>query len=280
MRKIYILFIIILIILLTPIAVIAHSGKTDSNGGHTNHSTGEYHYHHGYSAHDHWDMDDDGDLDCPYNFVDKTGSSSGAGYGSVHSSSLYKEGYDKGYEDGKLDGHQDGYAQAKETLQAEYKNMVNREQIPTAIGTLLLCVVIAVPVTCALLNRRSEQERSRYNEELQKAKENWIKNNNSLILQRITPGAKECVHLPDGVHLDLKCTPIKGTATAERPYGNFTAYISAKGTKYHYRKGCCGAVHPIHVLGRSRDLTPCSICIGRDVYESIPEWYSKLQGQP
>lgn len=49
----------------------AHPGGTDSRGGHTNHSTGEYHYHHGYSAHDHRDMDGDGTLDCPYEFNDK-----------------------------------------------------------------------------------------------------------------------------------------------------------------------------------------------------------------
>lgn len=52
--------------------VYAHSGRTDGNGGHTNHSTGEYHYHHGHSAHQHYDMDDDGDADCPYNFDDNT----------------------------------------------------------------------------------------------------------------------------------------------------------------------------------------------------------------
>lgn len=33
--------------------VFAHSGRTDSSGGHYNHSTGEYHYHHGYPAHQH-----------------------------------------------------------------------------------------------------------------------------------------------------------------------------------------------------------------------------------
>ena len=60
------------------VPVFAHPGRTDSNGGHTDHSTGEYHYHHGYSAHDHYDMDGDGDKDCPYDFDDKTGSSSGS----------------------------------------------------------------------------------------------------------------------------------------------------------------------------------------------------------
>ena len=51
---------ILLFIFLFSITVFAHSGGTDSDGGHYNHSTGEYHYHHGYSAHQH----DDGI--CPY----------------------------------------------------------------------------------------------------------------------------------------------------------------------------------------------------------------------
>lgn len=54
----------------------AHPGRTDSQGGHYDQGTGEYHYHHGYPAHDHYDMDGDGTLDCPYNFEDKTGDNS------------------------------------------------------------------------------------------------------------------------------------------------------------------------------------------------------------
>lgn len=61
-----------------PVCVSAHPGRTDSKGGHTNHSTGEYHYHHGYPAHDHYDMDGDGTVDCPYDFADKTESKSTA----------------------------------------------------------------------------------------------------------------------------------------------------------------------------------------------------------
>lgn len=59
-------------ILLFVIVVTAHSGKTDSAGGHYNNSSGEYHYHHGYSAHQHYDMDGDGVVDCPYDFNNKT----------------------------------------------------------------------------------------------------------------------------------------------------------------------------------------------------------------
>lgn len=50
----------------------AHPGRTDSSGGHHVSATGEYHYHHGYPAHEHKNGI------CPYDYVDKTGSSSGS----------------------------------------------------------------------------------------------------------------------------------------------------------------------------------------------------------
>ena len=64
----------------------AHRGNTDSQGGHWDYSTGEYHYHHGYGPHQHTDLDGDGYLDCPYDFKDKTNHSSGSSSssGSTH----------------------------------------------------------------------------------------------------------------------------------------------------------------------------------------------------
>lgn len=56
--------------------VYAHPGRTDSSGGHHDRSTGAYHYHHGYPAHDHKDLDGDGKKDCPYDFDDQTDHSS------------------------------------------------------------------------------------------------------------------------------------------------------------------------------------------------------------
>ena len=50
--------------------VLAHSGRTDGNGGHYNRSTGEYHYHHGHPAHDH----ENGI--CPYSYNNKNSSNS------------------------------------------------------------------------------------------------------------------------------------------------------------------------------------------------------------
>ena len=54
------LLLIVLVLLLSVPAALAHPGRTDSNGGHWNHSTGEYHYHHGYPEHQHPDGV------CPY----------------------------------------------------------------------------------------------------------------------------------------------------------------------------------------------------------------------
>lgn len=88
MRKILIAASILSLLLSSALCASAHTGRTDSNGGHTNHSTGEYHYHHGYPEHNHYDMDGDGDTDCPYDFDNQTGINSGSNTaGNYYSSS-------------------------------------------------------------------------------------------------------------------------------------------------------------------------------------------------
>lgn len=68
-QKLLINFLLAIILSLsTPLTALAHSGGTDSRGGHIDHSNGSYHYHHGYPEHHHYDMDDDGIIDCPYLF--------------------------------------------------------------------------------------------------------------------------------------------------------------------------------------------------------------------
>ena len=67
MKKLLLSFFLVFVI---SAVVFAHPGRTDKNGGHYNRETGEYHYHHGYPAHQHT-----GGV-CPYNFDDQTGISS------------------------------------------------------------------------------------------------------------------------------------------------------------------------------------------------------------
>lgn len=68
------LFIAVLMIVAAITPVFAHSGKTDANGGHYDTATGEYHYHHGYPAHQHTNGK------CPYDYDDKTDYKSRSSY--------------------------------------------------------------------------------------------------------------------------------------------------------------------------------------------------------
>lgn len=79
MKKVFkislILMSIVIIISGSCVAVFAHPGKTDSDGGHFDRSTGEYHYHHGYPAHQH----ENGT--CPYDFDNNEKSTESHNYG-------------------------------------------------------------------------------------------------------------------------------------------------------------------------------------------------------
>lgn len=70
-RRILSICIALLTIFLLPSVAFAHPGQTDEDGGHYDRSTGEYHYHHGYPAHQHTGGQ------CPYDFDDRTGWNSG-----------------------------------------------------------------------------------------------------------------------------------------------------------------------------------------------------------
>lgn len=64
------LFVGFVLIALISLTAYAHPGRTDANGGHYDHSTGEYHYHHGYPAHQHIDGV------CPYDYDEQTNHNS------------------------------------------------------------------------------------------------------------------------------------------------------------------------------------------------------------
>lgn len=74
MKRILFLFIFIFCF---HLLAYAHPGGTDSNGGHYDRNTGEYHYHHGYPAHKHLDGI------CPY---EETEQPSREKYNNFHSS--------------------------------------------------------------------------------------------------------------------------------------------------------------------------------------------------
>lgn len=125
-RKILSAVALLIAILCIPAAVaFAHSGGTDENGGHWDHSTGTYHYHHGYPAHQHPNGV------CPYLDDAPEESSESSSPAIVYTSSTSSEdntgppitqaearemvqeasrrAYDQGRDDGREVGYESGY---------------------------------------------------------------------------------------------------------------------------------------------------------------------------
>lgn len=60
MKRIFAILFSVIILFSITVTVFAHSGGTDSKGGHYDHIGGGYHYHHGYPEHQHPNGE------CPY----------------------------------------------------------------------------------------------------------------------------------------------------------------------------------------------------------------------
>lgn len=130
----------------------AHGGKTDSEGGHTDSNTGEYHYHHGYPAHQHDDMDDDGVLDCPYEFINATDHSSDT---SVYDNNNFNITYT--IYDNKVDYDTDTYTHLdiKEGGESE----VNQNTITWLCALFLIFFFVALVLLKKLIKYQSENNR-------------------------------------------------------------------------------------------------------------------------
>lgn len=85
--KIVCVALVVIMLFAISVTCYAHKGNTDSKGGHYDSSTGAYHYHHGYPAHQHT-----GGV-CPYDYDDKTSSNSGYSSSSGFTSTTTKFNY-------------------------------------------------------------------------------------------------------------------------------------------------------------------------------------------
>lgn len=233
-----------------PNLAFAHPGSLDENGGHYDHSTGEYHYHHGYPAHEHYDIDGDGIVDCPYNFDDRTGENSGP-------SSASREN-DNG-----------------RTYTTVIKNSEPKDK-PSFWKDLLIIYIslfyITIPLTFLGVKwlvtlptrikkkRILEQERIKAQEEFNKQKEEFINSLNGT-------GIREKAGVPNNIKFE-NGLPIDNN---DRAFGTFTVYISNNGKCFHQKRGCCSANKPAHYFRIKKHYRPCSKCCNKDY--SIPQWY-------
>jgi hypothetical protein len=307
LMKKFVLFLSSLILSVSVLAsnVYAHSGGTDENGGHTDHSTGDYHYHHGYPAHDHYDMDGDGDLDCPYEFDDRTGYTSGAtsghnssygtqsASGNQSSSTMYSAGYDAGYADGKESGYDAGYEDGKDAgYERGYKKgYINGEadmeiamddQIDAANDSLWLSAIIGTPVLVILISFifgriRDKRENLLYSEIRTLKKQLYDERNIRVLDADVSSIRESAKNIPENVRLISVFLPVKGNATKQKPYGEYTAFASQYGSSYHCKYNCCNATTPMHIFQILGNLKPCARCVPKEMQQnSLPEWYREI----
>ncbi len=308
----------------------AHAGKTDGNGGHYDHSTGTYHYHHGYPAHQHFDIDGDGVVDCPYDFDDQTsrtsgsssGNSSGLASASSNSKAELKKWYQNGYDDGESKGYKEGYAAAEADVkqQVEEANAkIENEKKMAAKKAYLISLFVVVPAVAffvgAYISDKKEKEvleikslkdkeirelkiqkdieiqdvkaqKDKAFQEMNTQKSKEIRETKALLerernrntLLQANPKAILPEGIPSNVKLKLECTPVCGYVSKDRPYGDYTVYITPNGKKYHYSYNCCRATTPIHIFRVHEDLTACRNCVpARMQHNQKPDWYLALQ---
>lgn len=253
MKKAIYLFLCLAIILLAAFPVYAHPGKTDSSGGHTDHETGEYHYHHGYPAHDHYDMDDDGIVDCPYDFDDQTDHS--AGHNSNNKSGDNVEDITK--------------ATGSRSPEQEQEAKEVPEWVYWIIGGL--CVVVAI--LAAHIQSKDKQLISQANsfrritaEEDAKVKEGICTLHDALVKKYgedylyIISGAKP------GDFLDSDFLPHSASYLKSPNLDDYTFYLGGSpyyNSKYHHRN-CRYArgIYPVNAynLHNKKAYLPCSLC--------------------
>lgn len=222
MRRLFIL-VVCLLMLLSPAS--AHSGGTDSKGGHYDHSTGEYHYHHGHPAHQH----DNGE--CPYNFDDQTGKKSGS---SSKDSSKSKSSQDK-------------TPSTKKSALSELWGIV--KGLLTGLACFVgLCLILYAPhylIEQIKKMRQFRKEKAAY--------EKLYKERNPIDL----------VNKPRFTIIGADGLP-RQTPSREGWGELYTVYVTERGQAYHQRRGCCYATRQMHIYHASQSRRPCKVCC-RDV---------------
>ena len=258
----------------------AHPGSTDGQGGHTDHSTGEYHFHHGYPAHQHPNGT------CIYEFDDKTGQNSGTpggGYKATTSATT------------KIT-----------TKNVSVLNVTNHRHKPEFTFSDFIVLSFIILIVCYLSyvffseiffstksQRQAKRFRNIFNLQLRKETDFRIEDAHSNFLIN---GTSKFNHVQitkeqlislfgnalsdynfDLIPSDITFTsfglPIKGHPSDECPYGLYTVYITPHGKCYHYNFNCVKNASQTHLFAAIQNYTSCSKCVFSQQDKVIPDWY-------
>lgn len=242
--------IIILTMLALTLSVSAHPGKTDKYGGHYDNSTGEYHYHHGYPAHEHINGV------CPYDFDDKTNHQSGTSSTSTatHKPENHVETPDP----------MSPTLDEMNSIQTSNANMVKRNY--KAVGGAGIAVVLIGLIVSGIY---SERKKKNTEPTVTEQKEELPPPPTPVTHERQAP-------IPDGVGIDDDLLPYR----LNRTYGygkEYNVFVTPKSKYYHtsrckFVKGRNKTV--IHRYVARQNLPPCPNCI-REKKKGVDDWYKK-----
>lgn len=188
MRKLFPLLLAVVLVSFFVFSVYAHSGKTDTSGGHTDYSTGDYHYHHGYSAHEHYDMDGNGTIDCPYGFTNREQANN-----SSYTSSLQIETYE--HPTNRETVHTQDSAPEKNSSSVLVNSPATEKDEPfSGVGLLLICALAGITaILIAALDttkKNSQENQKKYRQEIDRLDAHYKSNIESLINEQ----AKHTLH--------------------------------------------------------------------------------------
>jgi hypothetical protein len=299
---------VLLILLVLPIRAYAHPGRTDSNGGHTDSDTGDYHYHHGYPAHDHYDMDGDGIIDCPYDFDDQTGENRGSSGGSTNGYANQSSNYSSGNISGssspetptqQLHKGENGVpswvywlfaGQAVVIIGLIISNSSKKDTI-RIMESCQQKELEAVRKSCETKiaeKKASDEELQTIRSDIEEARkirkallveqhdcldEISLLNKEILKLRRVRCWAKAA---PLDISFSKTGKPVYWKPNMKKPYGDYTVFISSKANIYHTDRICSGyhskEAHIFDVIGHYR---PCRKCAdGFFAFTEVPDWYT------
>lgn len=254
--------------------VYAHPGRTDDNGGHWDYSSDTYHYHHGYPEHQHYDMDGDGIVDCPYDFDDKTGQNSGTSGNSGNGASK-----DEDTDNSLLHIGLIAAAIVIVVLAVKLKGKCDDVELykgrwHSSKREVSELTALANRKSAELYDKTRELERANHRiETLSDALFVADKRYYALLYEGKT--REEIANAPDGCFIGEDELPYTKTGCDDlHKWGDFTVFMSSKGRCYHSVFGCSGANVPINAVNLPNGLRRCAKCSIKDFDLT---WYNKYR---
>jgi hypothetical protein len=251
----------------------AHSGRTDSSGGHYDRSTGEYHYHHGHSAHQHPNGV------CPYTSTKTSNSDNISSTTGVNTANTDLTTVNMFFGSISLCLgvvafifflKYEGFKYANNDLQEnndrlKKDNISLKEQVSHNEVIISSFKIENESLTTQLKEKQQEIYILEQRIDLFRRLPNRIP---LLTYQE----ALKIAQVPDGVSFDKDNLPhYYSNPTVE---SHMNVYISSTGKKYHRIKGCSHATTPIHLFIAASSFTPCEKCIPCIAWNyQVPDWY-------